>query len=101
MITPDGLRQVFKYLIVDCHDRKITREAFEEIVELVLETEHAFTRMMALVLINKVFEKYELDTPTINEQINVMAKDVVDARKVMVSKFSLVMECRQDPMEIC
>jgi hypothetical protein len=99
-LAPDGLRICLKFILSACSDRQLTHEGFLDIAEQVTDTMELLTRMETTGLCKYAIEKSGGDTPSMAEAIAGMQKELIAKRLGLVEKFSLVMQCPVDKLEV-
>ena len=99
-VSPDDLRTCLRFLVLDCYDRKILREPFDEILVMTNELAGIVTRAEFTALVTSTFRKAGTPTPTFDATLLSLQNEMAAKRLALLDKFAKVMECPTEKLEI-
>ncbi len=99
-VSPNDLRTCLRFLVLDCFDRKILREAFDEILLATHELSEIVTRAELTALVTSTFRKSGTPTPTFDATLLGLQNDMAAKRLALLEKFAKVMECPTEKLEV-
>lgn len=99
-VQPDDLRTCLRFVVLACYDRKILREPFDEILTATGELSEIVTRAELTALVTRTFRNFGTETPTFNKALLELQNEMAAKRLSLLEKFSKVMECPTEKLEI-